>query len=83
MAPLLALVLALSGLVFLAGCTVNVGLDTQVETDGSGTVSVRLAADQELQDALSGVGEEPGGPRLVARHLRGTWRLDRDPGERR
>ena len=56
MAPLLALVLVLTGLLLLAGCTVNVGLDTQVETDGSGTVSVRLAADQELQDALSGAG---------------------------
>ncbi len=53
-APLLVLVLTLAGLLLLAGCTVNVGLDTQVETDGSGTVSVRLAADQELQDALSG-----------------------------
>lgn len=53
-APLLVLVLILAGLLLLAGCTVNVGLDTQVETDGSGTVSVRLAADQELQDALSG-----------------------------
>ena len=56
MVPLLALVFVLTGLVFLAGCTVNMGLDTKVETDGSGTVSLRLAADQELQDALSKAG---------------------------
>jgi hypothetical protein len=56
MVPLFALVFVLTGLVFLAGCSVNMGLDTKVETDGSGTVSLRLAADQELQDALSKAG---------------------------
>ena len=57
----MALVLVLTGLVFLAGCTVNVGLNTKVETDGSGTVSVRLAADQDLQDALASAGGGLGG----------------------
>ncbi len=50
----LVLVLLLAGLAVLSGCTVGVSLDTKVNDDGSGTVSVRLAADKDLQDTLSG-----------------------------
>ncbi len=47
--------------VALTGCSVQVGLDTKVETDGSGTIALRLAADKELQDALSDVSDGLGG----------------------
>ncbi len=47
--------------VLLTGCTVQYGLDTKVETDGSGTVGIRLAADKELQDALSSAADSLGG----------------------
>ena len=58
-AALLAVVVA--SLLFLAGCNVQAGVDTNVNADGSGTVGMRLAADKELQDALSGVAEGLGG----------------------
>ncbi len=48
-AVLLSAVLSLS----LAGCTLEMGLDTKVNPDGSGTIGVRLSADKELQDALA------------------------------
>ncbi|MBN1322365.1 MAG: hypothetical protein JXA87_16160 [Thermoleophilia bacterium] len=48
-AMLLLVVLSLS----LAGCTLEMGLDTKVNPDGSGTIGVRLSADKELQDALA------------------------------
>jgi hypothetical protein len=57
--PVALLILALTSLVLLTGCTVGVGLDTKVETDGSGTVSVRISADKALDDALSAIPEEP------------------------
>lgn len=46
---MLMVVLALS----LTGCTLEIGLDTQLNRDGSGSIGVRLAADKELQDALA------------------------------
>ncbi len=55
------LVLILAGLPILAGCNVQAGVDTTVNTDGSGTVGMRLVADKELQDALSGVVQGVGG----------------------
>lgn len=48
-AAVLLAALALS----LAGCTLEIGLDTKVNPDGSGTIGLRLAADKELQDALA------------------------------
>ncbi len=57
--PVLLLILLLTSLILLTGCTVGVGLDTKVETDGSGTVSVRIAADKALDDALSAIPKEP------------------------
>ena len=57
--PVGLLILLLTSLVLLTGCTVGVGLDTKVETDGSGTVSVRIAADKALNDALAAIPEKP------------------------
>ena len=57
--PVVLLTLLLTSLILLTGCTVGVGLDTKVEADGSGTVSVRIAADKALDDALSAIPEEP------------------------
>ena len=37
----------------LTGCTLEIGLDTKLNPDGSGSIGVRLAADKELQDALA------------------------------
>ena len=53
------LVLLLASVVVLTGCTVGVGLDTKVETDGSGTVSVRFSGDKALDDALSEASKPP------------------------
>jgi hypothetical protein len=39
-------------LVTLSGCSLQVGLDTTVQADGSGMIGVKLAADKALQDAL-------------------------------
>ena len=44
-------------LVTLSGCSLQVGLDTTVQADGSGTIGVKLAADKALQDALQQAGE--------------------------
>jgi hypothetical protein len=49
-----ALAVILLALVVLPGCGVQTGVDTAVKEDGSGTVAVRLVADKELQNALSG-----------------------------
>ena len=51
----------LAGLVLLAGCNVQAGVDTNVNADGSGTVGIRLVADEDLQDFLSGVADGVGG----------------------
>ena len=56
-----ALALLVAMAVLLTGCTVQFGLDTKVEPDGSGTIGVRLAADKELQDQLSSATESLGG----------------------
>jgi len=53
--PAALLIVVLAGLMFLTGCNVQAGVDTNVNADGSGTVGIRLAADEELQDVLSGV----------------------------
>jgi hypothetical protein len=37
----------------LAGCKIQVALDTKVKADGSGTIGVRLAADKEIQDLMT------------------------------
>ncbi len=57
--PVVLLILLVASLVLLTGCTVGVGFDTKVETDGSGTVSIRIAADKALNDALSAIPEKP------------------------
>jgi hypothetical protein len=56
-----ALALFVAMAVLLTGCSVQFGLDTKVEPDGSGTIGVRLAADKELQDQLSSATESLGG----------------------
>ncbi len=55
------IIVLLAGLMFFSGCTVQTGVDTNVNADTSGTVGMRLAADKELQDALSGVVDGVGG----------------------
>jgi len=40
-------------MVALAGCKIQVALDTKVEADGSGTIGVRLAADKEIQGLMA------------------------------
>ncbi len=50
--PLLVLSLMVM-IVALAGCKIQMALDTEVGADGSGTVGVRLAADQEIQDLMA------------------------------
>lgn len=52
LAAALALTL-LGALTLLAGCKIDMALDTIVEPDGSGTVGVRLAADKEIQDLIA------------------------------
>jgi len=48
------LVLALVVMILaLAGCKIQIALDTKVEADGSGTIGVRLAADKEIQGLLA------------------------------
>jgi hypothetical protein len=48
------LVLALVAMIVaLAGCKIQMALDTKVKADGSGTVGVRLAADKEIQDLMA------------------------------
>jgi hypothetical protein len=56
LAVAVAVMVLTAGSMALSGCSFEVGLDTTVKGDGSGTVAVRLAADRELQDALVGVG---------------------------
>jgi hypothetical protein len=51
----------IAGLVFLSGCSVQAGVETTVNTDLSGTVGIRLVADKQLQDALSGAASGLGG----------------------
>ncbi len=49
-----ALVLALVVMiVVLAGCKIQIALDTKVSADGSGSIGVRLAADKEIQDLMA------------------------------
>jgi hypothetical protein len=43
----------LGALTLLAGCKIDMALDTIVEPDGSGSVGVRLAADKEIQDLIA------------------------------
>lgn len=50
--PLLVLCLMVM-VVALAGCKIQIALDTKVEANGSGTVGVRLAADKEIQDLMA------------------------------
>ncbi len=59
--PAALLIVMLAGLMFLTGCNVLAGVDTNVNADGSGTIGIRLAADKELQDALSGAADGLGG----------------------
>jgi hypothetical protein len=48
--------------VSISGCALRVGLDTTVNDDGSGTISIRLAADKDLQAVLQTAGQELSGP---------------------
>lgn len=52
LAPLLVLCLAL----FVTGCKIQIGLDTVVKENGSGTFGLRLAADKEIQDLMASQG---------------------------
>ncbi len=54
---LIAIVLALTGLV-LTGCSIELALDTSVETDGSGSIGIRMAADKEFQDLIAQQGAD-------------------------
>lgn len=40
----------------VAGCKIQMSLDTNIGSDGSGTVGVRLAADKEIQDLMASQG---------------------------
>jgi hypothetical protein len=55
------IIMLLATTLFLGGCSVQAGLDTKVNPDGSGTVGIRLSADKELQDALSDLADGLGG----------------------
>ncbi len=74
--PVVLLILLFTSLVLLTGCTVGVGLDTKVETDGSGTVSVRITADKALNDALSAIPEKPKDSGSLLGDLREALGLD-------
>ncbi|GAB4244360.1 MAG: hypothetical protein Kow00122_00760 [Thermoleophilia bacterium] len=50
--PLLILAVFLAAVLVVSGCTIELGLDTTIGKDGSGTVGVRLAADKEIQDLM-------------------------------
>lgn len=50
--PLLVLALVVM-IAALAGCKIQMALDTKVGADGSGIVGVRLAADKEIQDLMA------------------------------
>lgn len=50
--PVLVLALVVM-IVALAGCKIQLALDTKVEADGSGALGVRLAADKEIQDLIA------------------------------
>lgn len=50
--PLLILALA-AMIVALAGCKIQLALNTKVAVDGSGTIGVRLAADKEIQNLMA------------------------------
>ena len=70
-----AIAVTLVGLIFLTGCNVQAGVDTNVNADGSGTIGMRLVADKELQDALSGAADGLGGQTGADTwHPRRPWR---------
>ncbi|MCZ7662482.1 MAG: hypothetical protein M5U22_05870 [Thermoleophilia bacterium] len=46
------LLVLLSLVLLLTGCKIEMGLDTKVEKDGSGTLGVRIAADKEILDLI-------------------------------
>lgn len=53
--PLAAMAVALL-LPLLAGCKIQMNLDTTIGSDGSGTVGVHLSADKEIQDLMASQG---------------------------
>lgn len=55
---LVALLVAL--LLTASGCKIEMALDTVLETDGSGSVGLRLTADKEILDLMSSQGAGPG-----------------------
>ena len=54
------LLLVVSVALLAAGCRIQIGLDTVVKENGSGTFGLRLAADKEIQDLMAqqGGGED-------------------------
>ncbi len=42
--------------VVMAGCKIQVALDTKIENNGSGALGIRLAADKEIQDLIASQG---------------------------
>ena len=45
---------------FVAGCKIEMALDTSIDAGGSGTIGVRLAADKEIQDLIASQGGAQG-----------------------
>lgn len=52
------LLLCICVALFAMGCKIQIGLDTVVEENGSGTFGMRLAADKEIQDLMAQQGGE-------------------------
>lgn len=52
-APVVLVLALVLMIVALAGCKIQIALDTKVGADGSGSIGVRLAADKEIQDLMA------------------------------
>ena len=71
------LLVLLSLVLLLTGCKIEMGLDTKVEKDGSGTLGVRIAADKEILDLIQqqGGGEDFFGD--FESQIPADWAIDR------
>jgi hypothetical protein len=73
------LLVSLMVVVAISGCSIKAGVDTKVNPDGSGIVSVRFAADKALQDAvgsqISGLGIKGGLLDGIIGQFTGTWKV--------
>jgi hypothetical protein len=79
MLVLALLLVSLVVAVAISGCSIQAGIDSKVNPDGSGTVSVRFAADKALQDAvgsqISGLGIKGGLFDGIIGQFTGTWKV--------